>query len=95
MAKGAKLAFPERKKERMYAKIDIWQSRTARALVILLLVVQPLYLNANRYVRLTWHKFVFFAVCMVVLIIAALIIWAFLWAVSQSPASFKAGRLSS
>jgi hypothetical protein len=50
MAKKSKGAanFLERKKAAMYARIDVWQSKLAGLLVILVLCVQPLYLNAQR-----------------------------------------------
>ena len=75
MSKVAKPAYHERKKERMYANIDIWQGKIARVLVVLMLCVHPLYLNWDRYIRLTYHKFVFFVVCMVIILIAVAIVW--------------------
>ena len=73
------ITYPERKKAAMYAKMDIWQSRAARLLVILLICVHPLYMNMlplEKYVRLTGHKYVFFCVCMSVVLLSVLIIWA-------------------
>ena len=67
--------YPERKKAAMYAKIEVWQSRVAGLMVILLLCIQPLYLNSARYISLTWHKFIFFVVYMVIILIAVIIIW--------------------
>ncbi|MCL2124808.1 MAG: O-antigen ligase family protein [Oscillospiraceae bacterium] len=59
----------------MYTKFETWQSRIAGLAVILLLCVQPLYVNAARYYSLTWHKFVFFAVSMGLILLASSIIW--------------------
>ena len=59
----------------MYAKVEVWQNRVAGLLAIILLCIQPLYLNANRYMRLTWHKFIFFVVYMAIILLAVIIIW--------------------
>ena len=42
-----------------------------------MLCVQPLYLNAARYIRLTWHKYIFFVVYMCIILLAVLIVWAY------------------
>ena len=72
---GKASTYPERKKAAMYSKIEKWQERAAGLLVILLLCVQPLYLNAERYISLTKHKFEFFVVCMICILVAVIIIW--------------------
>ena len=69
--------FIERKKAAMLAKAEVWQDRVAELLVVLLICVQPLYFNTARYIRLTWHKFVFFTICMCVVLLGVLIIWVF------------------
>jgi len=74
-SKTTAATFPERKKAAMYSKIEVWQNRVAGLLVIILMCIQPLYLNAERYIRLTWHKFIFFAVCMACILLAVIIIW--------------------
>ena len=72
---GKASTYPERKKAAMYSKIEVWQNRVAGLLVIILLCVQPLYLNSNRYIGLTRHKFVFFVICMACILLAVIIIW--------------------
>jgi len=67
--------FPERRKAAIYAGIDVWQSRAARLLVILLLCVHPLYFTGEGYIRFTWHKFLFLAIFMGVILLAVLAIW--------------------
>jgi len=91
MAKS-ELSFPERKKAAMYAKVDIMQRKVARLLVILMLCVQPLYLNQERYISLTHHKWVFFVVCMCFILLVAMIIWAVRMA--RNPKLFPQDRLS-
>ena len=88
MPKGPKLSYPERKKERMYAKTDIWQGKLAGVMVVLILCVQPLYLNWEKYGRLTWHKFLLFAIYMVCILVGVIIIWAYRMA--SSPGCFPA-----
>ena len=61
----------------MFAVADKWQERAAELLVVLLLCIQPLYLNAERYINLTWHKFLFFVVCMCFVIAAVIAVWAY------------------
>jgi O-antigen ligase len=92
VAKAAKLSYPERKKERMYAKVDAWQAKLAGALVILVLCIQPLYLHPERYVRLTWHKFIFFVVYMVCILIVVAVIWAY--RMTRSPRLTPRGKLN-
>jgi len=77
MAKTRKNAatFQERKKTAMYAQIDVWQARAARLLVILILCIHPLYFNSARYIDLTRHKFVFFVICVSVVMLFVIIIW--------------------
>jgi len=77
MPKEAKSAatFPERKKAAMYAKMDVWQARIARLLVILMLCFQPLFITPNRYLLLTGDKYRFFLVYMCIILAAALIVW--------------------
>jgi len=77
MPKASNASFSERKMAAMYAKIDVWQARAARLLVILLLCIQPLYLNNERYFRLTYHKWAFFVACVAVVILFVLVIWAY------------------
>ncbi|MCL2226103.1 MAG: O-antigen ligase family protein [Oscillospiraceae bacterium] len=77
MSKASKAPFPERKKAAMYAKIDTWQGRAARLLVVLLLCIQPLYLHPERYIRLTYHKWTFLVFSVVLALFCVLIIWAF------------------
>lgn len=80
MANASKASFPERKKAAMYAEIDVWQGRAARLLVILLLCVQPLYMNPDRdigrYFGLTYHKWVFFVASTVFVLLFVIVIWA-------------------
>lgn len=71
MSKG-RLAL--KKKEKALGELNRWQDRLAETLVILLLCVHPLYLNADRYIQLTWHKFVFFALYVGVILFAALLL---------------------
>ena len=85
-----KADYAERKKASMLAKAEKWQDRTAELLVVLLLCVQPLYLNAERYIRLTWHKFLFFTVCMCFILLAVIIVWTY--RLSRSPRLLPAGR---
>ena len=59
----------------MFAKIEVWQNRVAGLLLILVLCVQPLYLNAERYGRLTRHKYIFFVSYMVIILLAVIVIW--------------------
>lgn len=75
MAKGEKLTYQERLVVKKRTRVDVWQDRVARLLVILLLCVQPLYFNADRYFGLTGHKFVFFCICMGVVLLFTIIIW--------------------
>ena len=77
MPKATKASFPERKKAAMYAKIDIWQARAARLLVVLLLCIQPLYLHPERYIRLTYHKWTFLVASVSIVLLCVLIIWAY------------------
>jgi len=72
-----KASYPERKRAARYLKVDVWQVRAARLMVILLLCIQPLYLNPERYFRLTYHKFMFFVVSVSIVLICAIIIWAY------------------
>ncbi|MDR0491336.1 MAG: hypothetical protein LBH28_08865, partial [Oscillospiraceae bacterium] len=83
--------FLERKIAAMSAKAEKWQDRVSEAVVILLMCVQPLYLNAARYIRLTWHKYVFFAVCVCCVLLAVLIIWVY--RLSRKPRLAPRGRL--
>jgi len=68
---------PERRKAAMFEKLDTWQGRLTGVLVILILGIQPLYLNSERYIDLTWHKFIFFAVYMACILAAVLVIWVY------------------
>ena len=88
--KGA-ATFQERKKASMYSQTDVWQGRAARLLVILLLCVHPLYFNSERYIRLTWHKFVFFAICMGAVLLFVAIIW--ITRMARSPRLLPQDRL--
>ena len=78
MANDRKTAanYIERKKAAIYGKYEMWQNRVARLLVILLLCIHPLFLNTERYIRLTLHKFQFFCACMIVVLLFVIIIWA-------------------
>ena len=76
MAKSKRKTPTERKKAKLYAEVDEWQGRIAGLLVFLLLCVHPLYLSANRYIRLTWYKFEFFVIFMCFILFTVLIIWA-------------------
>ena len=75
MAKAKTESLLERKKAKMYEKVDVWQGRIARLLVILLLCASPLYFNSERYIRLTGHKFWFFFTCMCVVLFGVLVVW--------------------
>jgi len=77
MAKVSNSSFPERKKAAMFAKVDIWQARAARLLVILLICVQPLYLAPERYFHLTYHKWTFLVFSVFLVLIIVLIIWTY------------------
>ncbi|MCL2365852.1 MAG: O-antigen ligase family protein [Oscillospiraceae bacterium] len=77
MPKAVSNSFPERKKIAMYAKIDMWQVRAARLLVILLICIQPLYLSPERYIRLTYHKWSFLMFSMVIVLLCVFAIWAY------------------
>jgi len=78
MAKASNATFVERKKIAMYEKIDIWQGRAARLLVILLLCFQPLYFNpVARYLQFTFHKWSFFIFSMVVVLVCVVSIWTY------------------
>ena len=61
----------------MYAKVDSWQGTLAGALVVLVLAVQPLYIDWNRYIYLTRIKYTLFVVYMVCVLVAAAIIWIY------------------
>ena len=76
--------FEQRRKAAMLARIEPWQDRVAELLVVLLLCIQPLYLNSNRYIELTKHKYVFFIVSICIALLAAVIIWTY--RLSRSPA---------
>lgn len=52
-----------------------WRGKIAQILMIALLCIQPLYVNTAGYYRLTYHKFVFFIVCMSAVILALGFIW--------------------
>jgi len=91
-ASNSGATFLERKKASIYAKIDVWQTRAARLLVLLMLCVQPLYLNKHRYVDLTQHKFVFFLICMGIVLLAVLIIW--IARLTRSPRLLPEDKLS-
>jgi hypothetical protein len=54
--------------------ITPWQERIAEAVVILMLCVQPLYFNENRYIGLTGHKYNFFFTCMLVILCAVVLV---------------------
>ena len=92
MAKKRKKSYTEIKKERMYAKVDSWQGKLAGALAVLILSVQPLYINWDRYFGLTWHKFLLFVIYMVCAIIAAIIIW--IYRASVAPRLLPRGKLT-
>lgn len=92
MAKTEKLSYTESKKKRMLAKADEWQSRLAGVLVVLIMCVQPLYINWERYNRLTWHKFVFFIAYMVCALVAVAIIWVY--RVTRKPALLPRDKLT-
>ena len=79
MAQASKSAssYPERKKAAMYAKTDVWQGRVARLLVILLMCVQPIFFSTERYIRLTLHKYQFFCISMIAVLLFALVIWVY------------------
>jgi len=59
----------------MYSKMDVWQSRAARLIVIVILCVHPLYVSPKRYLGLTGEKYRFFVAFMCVALLAVLIIW--------------------
>ena len=59
----------------MYAKVEVWQNRVAGLLVILVLCIQPIFMNAQRYFLLTRHKYRFFVVYMVAILLVVIIIW--------------------
>lgn len=84
--------YLERKIAAMKALAEAWQDRVSGALVILLLAIQPLYINAHRYILLTRRKFVFFAICMCCLLFASLIIWIYRF--SRKPRLMPRGKLS-
>ena len=67
--------YVERKKAAVYAKFDVWQTRAAGLLFFLLMSLHPLYLNAQRYNRLAWHKYVFLLICVGVVLFITIIIW--------------------
>ena len=68
---------PLRKRhEKLQEEIGVFQCRVARLLVILLMCVHPLYFNAEKYFHLTRHKFVFFMICVGVVLLLVAIIWA-------------------
>jgi len=84
MSKIANTSFPERKKAAMFDKIDIWQGRTARLLVVLLLCFQPLYFHPiERYNQLTLHKWSFFLFSMIVTLLCVTAIW--IYRVTRNP----------
>jgi hypothetical protein len=72
---AAKVSPEDRKKAIRFKAFETWQWRIARVLLVLVLCVQPLYLNADRYIRLTWHKFFFFAIYMGFIVLAIMIVW--------------------
>ncbi|MCL2046765.1 MAG: O-antigen ligase family protein [Oscillospiraceae bacterium] len=75
MAKRTTTDLSERRMVAMYSQVDKWQNRLAATLVFMIFCLQPLYLNSDRYFRLTWHKFVFFIVYMIIVLIAVAVIW--------------------
>ena len=77
MPKKQVLKQTERSQGRVFAKVDKWQGNIARVLVILILCVQPLYVNWDGYGQLTGHKFWFFLIYMVCIIIAVICIWVY------------------
>lgn len=79
MPKAVKNAgnYQERRKAAIYGKVDAWQDRVARLLVILLLCVHPLFFTKERYLRLTLHKYQFFCVCMAIILCSVVIIWLY------------------
>ena len=77
MAKSKSATYLERKGAKLYEKVDVWQGRIARILVILLMCVQPLYLNQDRYIALTGHKFWFFFVCMCIVLFGVIVVWTY------------------
>ena len=92
MAQAKTGSHLERKKASLYEKVDLWQGKLARLLVILLICVQPLYLNHERYVRLTGHKYTFFVVSMCVVLFGVLVIWAY--RLLNSPQLLPQGRIA-
>jgi len=69
--------FAERKANAMYAKVNIWQARTARLCFILMCCVMPIYLNQHRYMGLPQHKWEFFVTSMVVIFLCIIAIWVY------------------
>ncbi|MCL2018900.1 MAG: O-antigen ligase family protein [Oscillospiraceae bacterium] len=72
--------MPSRKSMRLgraitISKLNKWQEIIAEVTVILMLCIQPLYFNKQRYVGLAGHKYKFFFICMcAVLCVSALVI---------------------
>ena len=92
MPKAANTSFPERKKAAMLDKINIWQSRAARLLVVLLLCFQPLYFHPiERYHQLVLHKWSFFLFCMIVTLICIIAIW--IYRLTRNPKLLPSDRL--
>jgi len=85
MSKSIKNAanFVERKYSAMYTKIDIWQSRTARLLFMLMCCAMPMFLSPQRYVSLPLHKWNFFIFSMVTVLILVIVIW--IWRLTRKP----------
>ena len=92
MPKAAKLSYIESKKKGLYAKVDGWQGKLAGALTVLIMCVQPLYINWEKYNRLTWHKFIFFVIYIVCALTAVVIIWIF--RVTRKPSLLPREKLS-
>ena len=67
--------YPERKKAAMYTKIENKQNIVAGLMVFMVICIQPLYFNSKRYIGLTGHKYTFFVIYMVIILLAAAIIW--------------------
>jgi hypothetical protein len=68
-------SYQDRKKAALYAQSDVWQSRVAKLLVIILMCIHPLFFTSERYMQLTSDKYLFFVICMGIILFATLIIW--------------------
>jgi len=79
MSKTTKNAstFSQRKTSAMYSKIDIWQSRVARLLFILMCCAVPLFFTGRGYFSLPEDKWHFFLFSIILTIVFVAAIWVY------------------